>query len=90
MHSKSEAWCRNSVTGWPNVFEPDLIRDVLTTTSKVNLGHLIFGEGQWKTFGQSTPNQDDLLTAFYHKMGASDTNLSLVKYLSNNIVSRSD
>ena len=52
------------------MFEPDLIRDALTNVSKVTLGHLIFGEKQWKAFGQSMPHQDDPLTALYHELGA--------------------
>jgi len=51
------------------VFEPDLIRDMLTNVSKVTLGHLIFGEEQWKAFSQSIPHQDNPLTTFYHELG---------------------
>ena len=50
------------------MFELDLIRDALTNASKVTLSHLIFGEEQWKAFGQSIPHQDDPLTALYHEL----------------------
>jgi len=60
------------------VFEPDLIRDALTNVSKVTLGHLIFGEEQWKASGQSIPHQDDPLTALYHELGA--FNIAFINY----------
>lgn len=49
------------------MFEPDLIRDMLTNALKVTLGYLIFGEEQWKAFSHSILQQDDPLTALYHE-----------------------
>jgi len=72
MHRASEVWYRDSMAGseWPDVFEPDLIRDALTDMSKVTLGNLMFSEEQWEVLGQSIPQQDDPLTTLYRELGA--------------------
>lgn len=58
------------MTEWYDVFEPNLIQNSLAGDFKmINLGHLIFGEKQWKEFGRPLPDRDDPLTSLYREWG---------------------